>query len=238
LPISVRSSQYWAKPLFGVALACVLAASAPVAQAQQRSAPKAAPAPSALVNWALGSANAPVTLVEYGSLTCGHCAAFNNETMPAIKRRYIDTGKVRYIFRPLPTPPFNLSVAMHALTLCAGPNRYYPLVDTFFERQQEIFEAARGETGPRGLLFAIAEDAGGLSYAASEACLIDPARQNQVRANADAGAAVGVIATPTLFINGTIVTVPLGQTLGESQVSGAIEAALRQRGSAPKAKKR
>ncbi len=186
----------------------------------------------------MGRADAPVTLLEYGSLTCSHCAAFSNEILPAIKRRFIDSGQVRYILRPLPTPPFDLSVAMHALTICAGPSRYYSLVDAFFERQQEVFNAAVGETGPKGILFAIAEDAGGMTYAASQACLSDPARQAQVRTNAEAGANAGVVATPTLFVNGVIVTVPAGQPLTEAAVVAAILAAQRSRPHSPMAKKR
>jgi protein-disulfide isomerase len=181
-----------------------------------------------------------VTLLEYGSLTCGHCARLNNEVMPEIKRRYVDTGRVRYIFRPSPTPPFDLSVAMHALTLCAGPSRYYPLVEAFYQRQRDIFQAAGGETGPKGTLFAIAEDFGGMGYAAAETCLRDPARQTQVRASAEAGIAAGVRGTPTLFVNGVLVPVRAGQTHYEvADISQAIEAASRPRTAAPaKAKRR
>jgi protein-disulfide isomerase len=164
------------------------------------------PAPQALpaiapVSWALGQPNAPVTIIEYGSLTCGHCAHFALNVLPTIKRTYIDTGRVRYIFRPFPTPPRDLSMAMHMLTLCAGPNRYYGLSDAFFQRQASIFEAARGETGPKGMIFAIAEDHGGLTFAQAEACLRDEGRQDQVIASARAGSSAGVFSTPTFLIN-------------------------------------
>ncbi len=188
----------------------------------------------------MGPATASVTLLEYGSLTCSHCARFHNEVMPEIKRRYVTTGRIRYIFRPFPTPPFDLAVAMHALTLCAGPSRYYPLLEAFFERQQDVFVAAGGETGPKGTLLAIAEDFGGLNYHASEACLRDPARQTQVRASAEAGVAAGVTGTPTLFVNGVRVPIRAGQTQYEvADVSQAIETAVRLRTTAPaKAKRR
>jgi protein-disulfide isomerase len=219
-----------------LALACVFLAVSSNASSQQRQQTKTLTpnAANGLVTWAMGRADAPVTLLEYGSLTCGHCAAFNNEVMPAIKRRFIDSGQVKYILRPLPTPPFDLSVAMHALTMCAGPDKYYPLVDAFFERQREVFAAAVGETGPKGILLAIAEDSGGLTYTQSEACLRDPARQDQVRNNAQAGANVGVIATPSIFVNGTLVTVPIGQSLTETAVANAIIAAQRARPTAPR----
>jgi protein-disulfide isomerase len=222
--------------MIGLALACALDLGL-VASAFSQT-----PTPVGPQNWAMGRATAPVTLIEYGSLTCGHCAEFNNSVLPAIKRNYIDTGRVRYVFRPFPTPPNDLSVAMHALTLCAGPTRYYQLSDAFFTRQAEIFDAARGETGPKGTIFAIAEDHGGLSYSQSEACLRDPARQAQVQASALAGDAAGVSSTPTFFVNGVRVNVPLGQHVDESLLAAAIAAALRvpspKRAPAPKAKKR
>jgi protein-disulfide isomerase len=207
-------------------------------QAQRTKAPTAvAPAPSpALLSWALGRADAPVTVIEYGSLTCGHCAQFNAEVLPILKRTYIDTGRVRYVFRPYPTPPHDLSVAMHMLTLCAGPSRYYGLVDAFFVRQRDVFAAAGGETGPKGTIFAIAEDYGGLNYSQAETCLRDAARQDQIMATARAGVAAGVRSTPTVFVNGAIVS---GHEWPE--VMAAIEAGLRTRASArpsPKATKR
>lgn len=178
-------------------------------------------------NWALGEASAPVTLMEYGSLTCGGCAAFATQILPNIKRRFITRGRVRYIFRASPTPPFDLSVAMHALTYCAGPSRYYALADAFFERQRDVFSAAAGETGPKGTLFAIAEDFGALSYSASEACLRDPSRQGQVRASANMATAAGVASTPTFFVNNVIVTAPAGTLVTEALLINAIETALR-----------
>jgi protein-disulfide isomerase len=187
----------------GLAFLCLFLVTLPLPAFAQR-APPAKSNPTSLVNWALGRNNAPVTLLEYGSLTCGHRARLSAEVMPTIKRRYVDTGAVRYIFRPFPTPPNNLSVALHALTLCAGPSRYYGLLEQFFARQADIFEAAGGETGPGGTIFAIAEDFGGLSFSQSEACLRDTNRQNQVIASAQAGADAGVTATPALFVNGVL----------------------------------
>jgi protein-disulfide isomerase len=188
------------------------------------------------LNWAMGRADAPVTLLEYGSLTCGHCAEFSTDILPDIKRRFIDTGQVRYILRPFPTQPNVLSLALHALTICAGPNRYYPLVDAFFERQAEIFKAADGETGPKGIIFAIAEDFGGLTYTQSETCLRDPASQTQVIASADAGISAGVVGTPTFFVNGVLVKPQPNQGVTEAQLAAAINAALRSRPSPAKAK--
>lgn len=221
--------------LIGIPSACVIAIGG-VSFAQPR--------PSGVFpNWAMGRADAPVTLIEYGSLTCSHCAAFNHDIMPTIKQQYIDTGRVRYILRPLSTPPVDLSVAMHALTLCAGPTRHYLLVEAFFERQQEVFTAARGETGPKGTIFSIAEDVGGLNYAASETCLRDPLRQAQISSSDDMGTAAGVRGTPTLFVNNVQVILPAGRVhLEVADVTRALDGALRtasaRRPTRSKAKKR
>lgn len=226
----VARKRSTAKASIGFALLCLAAATFPIQiRAQQSS-------NTPPVSWAIGRADAPVTMVEYGSLTCGHCAEFNNDVLPNLKRTYIDTGRARYVFRPFPTPPRDLSIAMHALTLCAGPSRYYSLVDAFFRNQAAIFAAAGGETGPKGTIFAIAEDHGGLTYAQAEACLRDTSRQTQIIASAQAGVTAGVRSTPTLFVNGTIVNGHSG-----ADATAAIEAALRAGGPArpsPKAKKR
>jgi protein-disulfide isomerase len=222
------------KAKFGLAFLCLALLGLPQTSDAQR-AKNAAPATPALVNWAIGRSDAPITLLEYGSLTCGHCAHFSNDILPVIKRRYIDPGRVRYVFRPFPTPPNDLSVAMHMLTLCAGPSRYYGLLDAFFARQQDVFAAATGETGPKGTLFAIAEDHGGLTYLQSETCLRDDVRQRQVIASAQAGVNASVRTTPTLFVNGVMVD---GHELAE--VTAALDRALvtASRPSARKAKKR
>ena len=224
---SPPASWRWVQYLTGLAIACG-AVWGGASFSQNR--------PSAsFPNWALGQTSATVTLVEYASLTCSHCREFHDTIYPTIKQRYVDTGRIRFVLRPMPTPPYDLAVGMHALTLCAGQSRYYPLIDAFYDRQGEVFAAASGETGPKGTIFAIAEDTGGLSYAASKACLRDPARQAQVRASADAGVAAGVSSTPTVFVNGVRVVMPAGQThLELIDVTRALDAALNATASRPK----
>jgi protein-disulfide isomerase len=192
-----------------------------------------------MVNWAQGSAQAPVTVVEYGSLTCGHCANFNTAIKPTIKQNYVDTGRVRFIFRPFPTPPNDLSVAMHVLSMCGGASTYYPMVDAYFAHQEEIFEAARGETGPRNILFAIAEDVANISSSQAETCLRDPQLRSRVLASYQAGANAGVISTPTLFVNGVRFEPNAGVGISVASFSSALDAALRARTAprvAPKSK--
>jgi protein-disulfide isomerase len=219
--------QKIAGPILGLAFACAAVFGAS-ALAQTRPKTSVVPAaPVSVPNWALGQANARVTLLEYGSLTCGGCATFANSILPNIKRNYIDTGRIRYVFRASPTPPVDLSFAMHALTICAGPTRYYPLTEAFFDRQGDIFAAAGGETGPKGTIFAIAEDFGGLSFAASEACLREPTALAKVRASANMATAAGVASTPSFFINNVAVTAPPGQFVSEERLIAALDAALR-----------
>jgi hypothetical protein len=81
----------------------------------------------------LGDPDAPVTIIEYASLTCPHCAQFHNEVLPDLKERYIETGKVQLIYRDFPLDERALMAA--ALAHCAGPDRYFGFLDVLFETQ-------------------------------------------------------------------------------------------------------
>ena len=84
---------------------------------------------------ALGDEKAPVTIIEYASMTCPHCATFHDTTYPELKKRYIDTGKVRFIFREFPLD--QLAPAAFMLARCAGPDKYFPMIETLFQQQKE-----------------------------------------------------------------------------------------------------
>ncbi len=84
---------------------------------------------------AMGADDAPLTIIEYSSFTCPHCATFHNETLPAIKERYIDTGKVRMIFREAYFDQYGLWASM--LARCGGEQTFYDFTETFFARQAE-----------------------------------------------------------------------------------------------------
>ena len=93
--------------------------------------------PGALPDMVMGNAKAPVTIIEYASMTCPHCAHFQETTFPELKKRYIDTGKVRYIFREFPLD--NLAAAAFMLARCAGEldsGKYYAMIDTMFAQQR------------------------------------------------------------------------------------------------------
>ena len=156
--------------------------------------------PVSLPDMALGPANASVTITEYASMTCPHCAAFNAEVFPKIKSEYIDTGKVRYIFREFPRDPKDAAGAMLARGIarddCA---KYFAVVDILFRQQNEFLEKTT-ETLTR-----IGRQAG-LSQQAVEACLRDQALLDKL--TADRKFAVEVLkipGTPTFFINGEMI---------------------------------
>jgi protein-disulfide isomerase len=143
----------------------------------------------------LGSPTAPVTIIEYASMTCPHCAAFANAVFPKLKEKYIDTGKVRFIMREYPLD--QLAAAAFMLARCAGPDKYYPLIETLFQQQPKW--AVRQPIPP---LLAIAKQAG-FTQQSFEKCLNDAALLNKIQEERDIGSTkFKVEATPTFFING------------------------------------
>src|SRR5690606_17709602 len=90
--------------------------------------------PSALPEKTLGDPNAPVTIVEYASLTCSHCASFHQETFGPLKEKYIDTGKVYFVFREFPLDP--LATAAFMIARCTPEGSYFPMIETLFENQR------------------------------------------------------------------------------------------------------
>lgn len=146
----------------------------------------------------LGKDDAPVTIVEYASLTCSHCANFHANTFPALKEKYIDTGKVKLIFREFPLDP--LSTAASMMARCSTEQRYFPLVSVLFQSQRQW----AGSDKPLDELLAIARQAG-FTQESFEACLKDQKIYEGLNEVKKRGAEVhGVNSTPTFFINGEI----------------------------------
>jgi protein-disulfide isomerase len=151
--------------------------------------------PGPLPDQILGAPEAPVTIVEYASMTCPHCAEFHNKTYPELKKRYIDTGKVRFIFREFPLDP--LAAAGSMLARCAGEGKYFPMIETLFH-QQKTWAVQQ----PLPPLRQIAKQAG-FTEQSFDQCLanqklLDDLEKGRERASSK----FGVTSTPTLFING------------------------------------
>lgn len=155
--------------------------------------------PGPLPDIPLGSADAPVTIIEYASLTCSHCAEFETTTFPQLKQRYIDTGKVRYILREFPLDPLAEGAAM--LARCAGNDKYYPLVETLFSKQKD-WAFVQDPIKP---LLLIAKQAG-FTDQSFEQCLSNQKLLDGIQATRQRAAdKFGVNSTPTFFVNGKMV---------------------------------
>lgn len=151
--------------------------------------------PSALPEKWIGNEDAPITIVEYASMTCGHCGTFHRNTLPALKEKYIDTGKARLILREFPFDP--RAEAGFMLARCAD-DKYFAMADVLFKQQ----DAWVSVENARAALLQIARLAG-FSQESFEACLTNQKLLEDVRAVKDRGAKeFGVDSTPTFFING------------------------------------
>ncbi len=143
---------------------------------------------------AKGDENAPVTIYEYASLTCGHCATFHNQTWPLVKERFVETGKVRLVMREFPLD--TLALAGFMLARCE-PEKYWGIVDMLFELQREWAFSER----PRDALEQLMRQAG-FSQEKFEACLNDRALYDAIVDVKTRGEELGVNSTPTFFFNG------------------------------------
>jgi protein-disulfide isomerase len=143
----------------------------------------------------LGSNKAPVTIIEYASLTCPHCAHFSTTTFPELQKRYIDTGKVRFIFREFPLDA--LAAAGFMLARCAGTDKFMPIVETLFAKQSEWMVEK-----PIEPLRTIAKQFG-FTEQTFDQCLANQKVLDGIQDVRDRGTTkLGVNSTPTFFVNG------------------------------------
>jgi protein-disulfide isomerase len=150
----------------------------------------------ALPDLALGSNDAQVTIVEYASMTCSHCAAFYASTFPRLKEKYIDKGKVKFILREFPLDP--LGAAGFMLARCAGDDKRNAIVDLLFAQQKIWAFTDKPVEALAGLLKQT-----GMSQKTFDACLKDQSLYDKIAKVHDRAAEkFGVSATPTFFING------------------------------------
>lgn len=157
------------------------------------------PSVAALGDMALGPVDAPVTVIEYASLTCSHCASFHKTTFKRLKDNFIDSGRIRFILRDFPLDQFAMEAAV--LARCAGEDKYFDVAGTLFDTQADWAfgnspPAIRRELREIGEQYGVSED----QY---EACLADEALQARITARMREGQnRFGVNATPTIIIDG------------------------------------
>jgi protein-disulfide isomerase len=145
----------------------------------------------------LGNPDAPITIVEYASLTCPHCAHFTNDVLPELKKKWIDTGKAKLVLRDYPLDEPALRAAM--IARCAPPDRFYAYTDMFFG-SQEKWVTARDYRDALARLVKL----GGMSREEFDNCLKNTALENKiVEGRLTASKELDVNSTPTFFINGT-----------------------------------
>jgi protein-disulfide isomerase len=169
----------------------------------------------------MGNPSAPVKLVEYGSLTCPHCAAFAHDGVPQLLARYVRTGKVSWEFRNFVLNGIDITASL--LARCAGPRGFFPMADTLYATQPKWMgriiglpqaEKDKLATLPDAARLVRLAEVGGFPQVAARygvpaprarQCLTDPAGFERLGKMHAAGQALGVPGTPTFFVNGTMV---------------------------------
>ncbi len=151
--------------------------------------------PGPLGDRALGNPNAPVTVIEYASLTCPHCRNYHANVFPKVKQAYIDTGKVRYIVREFPIGRSAGNAAI--INRCAPPEKYFELLDAFLSRQPEwVSQEVRLDA-----IYGVAKSTG-MSRETFDKCLANQAMIDGLNEVKQRGRRFGVVGTPTFFVNG------------------------------------
>ena len=162
----------------------------------------------------LGDAKAKVQVVEYASASCPHCARWDTEVFPAFKKKYVDTGRVRYTLRELLTPPETVAAAGFLMARCAGPSKYFKVLDEVFRSQARWTEGASIKP-----IFVEIAKTNGLDEKQLDACLSDKAALDALNGRVGQAVAAGVNSTPTFFVN--------GKQIGEGEVTLAqLDAAI------------
>jgi protein-disulfide isomerase len=176
---------------FAIALwAAALAAPPAYAQPADRALPD---------DMVVGKAKAPVTVVEYASVGCPHCAAFHIQVWPDFKAKYVDTGRVRFVYREVIAGNQDVAIGGFITARCAPKQRYFDVVDAVYRNQPRL----AASTDLKADLLTIAKTVG-IRPAKFESCISDPKAADLIAARSQANAQVGrVTGTPTFTVNGT-----------------------------------
>lgn len=191
------------------------------AVAQEATAPAAAPSgagtpavlsapvpPVTAADRVMGREDAPVTVIQYASFVCSHCADWHKDELPAFKARFIDTGQVRLIYRDLPTQPVRVAEIAAGIARCAAPERYFDVADSLMQGQAKL-----GEDGLVQPWLEAAVAVSGKTRPEIETCLSDPATRTGIQTSQSGAVEAGVQGTPTFFVDGVQVQGDLRQTL-------------------------
>lgn len=162
----------------------------------------------------LGRDDAPVTLTAYLSTVCGHCATWHEADFPEIKRRLIDTGQVRVVWRDLPTNPPELAFAGAVLARCAAPEHYDEALGALFRGQATYLQSGNVD----GWLISAAT-AADLPLDQAQACVSDDARYTEIETRARQASSLGVRSTPTLFLDGVVTSARTADEI-EASIAG------------------
>jgi protein-disulfide isomerase len=174
--------------------------------------------PVSLPDMALGSANAPVTITEFASMSCPHCAAFEQNVFPMIRSKYIDTGKVRYVFREFPLDIKAAAASMVARCMAGGDaEKFFSAIDVMFKQQDQLM------TDTQESLKRIGGQAG-MSGDAVEACVKNQATLDKLSADEKfANETLKVDATPSIFINGEMAKGAMSFEEMEQKIKAALK---------------
>jgi protein-disulfide isomerase len=168
----------------------------------------------------MGNRNAKAVLIEYGASSCPVCAAWSAESFPILKTRYIDTGKVFYVFRQFPIRPDD--GAAEKIARCLPEDKYFPFIDLLW-RNQPLWDVEFGVTDVHGGLVRLGRMAG-LSADQVDKCIDNKAEDDRInKQTADAESRYGITGTPTFILNGTSIG---SGNLPISDMSKTIDAAL------------
>jgi len=151
-------------------------------------------------DYILGDANAAVTVIEYASVACPGCAYWHKTVYPDLKSKYVDTGKVKYVFRPFPASTPEIATAGHKLALCADRDKFFKNIKLQFDRQAQIFDM--GKRGQLRQAYVSLAKASGLTEEKFISCMSDPEITARYDAFTELGIDDGVTGTPSIFVNG------------------------------------
>lgn len=158
----------------------------------------------------MGAQDAPVTMIEYASMTCPHCRVFKLRIFPELKKKYIDTGLVRYTLREFPTPPASLSIVAFQLARCTGEDRYYGAIEALFRTQMQWVQPDPRQA--RTELLRIAQQFG-MNETQFDACLNNEEEFERIKTVVEAGQNLfGINSTPSFVVNGRKANLPNGPT--------------------------